>query len=146
MLWSLFGFGMGIIVASFQRWGIMLVFRAVLFIFVRCLMASAPRCLRFLMFMPSGPIELLFLLFEMANCTCIMVSRISSVGRLLIVWPMCLLILFVLYGVTFVNCLLNAFVLMTVLARKQMLLFCYICWFLLDSFAMVPHMEYGLCL
>ena len=56
------------------------------------------------MFMPSGPVGLLF---EMANCTCVAVSCISSIGRVLIVWSMCLLILFVLYGVMFVNCLLT---------------------------------------
>ena len=42
------------IVARFQRWVIVLVFRAVLYMFVRYLMASGPRCLRCLMFMPSG--------------------------------------------------------------------------------------------
>ena len=135
MLWSLFGFEMGINVARFQRWGIVLVFRAVLYMFVKYLMASDPRCLRCLMLMPSGPVEMLFVLFEIANCTCVVVSHISYVGRFLIVWPMWLLILFVLYGVTFVNCLLNAFALsmsvMAILVPKQMLLFCCVgclCW------------------
>ena len=64
MLWSLFGFGMGMIVARFQRWDIVLVFRAMLYMSVRYLMASDPRCLRCLMSMPSGPVELLFVLFE----------------------------------------------------------------------------------
>ena len=50
--------------------------------------------------MPSGSVELLFVLFEMANCA--FVRCIFSVGRVLIVWSMCLLILFVLYRVTFV--------------------------------------------
>ena len=113
-------------------------------------MASGPRCLRCLMFMPSGPVELLFVLFEMASCTCVVVSCISSVGRFLIVWSMCLLILFLLYGVTFVNCLLKAFALsmsvMAVLIPKRMLLFCCVGGFLLDSFAMVFHRECGLCL
>ena len=59
MLWS-----MGMIVARFQRWGIMLVFRAVLYMFVRYLIASGHSCLRCLMSMPSGPVELLFVLFE----------------------------------------------------------------------------------
>ena len=48
-------------------------------------MASGCRCVRCLMFMPSGPVELLFVLFEMANCTCVVVSRISLVVRFLIV-------------------------------------------------------------
>ena len=139
MLWFLFGFGMGIIAAHFQRWSIVLVFSAVLYMFVRYLVASGPRCLRCLMFMPLGPVELLFVLFEMANCTCVVVSCISSVGRFLIVWSMCLLILFVLYGVTFVNCLLNAFALsisvMVILVPKRMLLSCcvggFFCWIVL---------------
>ena len=49
------------------------------------------------MFMPSGPVEFLFVLFEMANCTCAMVSCISLVRKVLIV-SMYLLILFVLQG------------------------------------------------
>ena len=81
-------------------------------------------------------------LFEMANCTCVVVSRISSGGRFLIVQSMCLLILFALYGVMFVNYLLNAFALsisvMGVLVLIQMLLFCCVGCFLLDNFAMVP--------
>ena len=67
MLWSLFGFGMGIIVAHFQRWSIVLVLRAMLYMFVRDLMASGPKCLRCQMFMLLGPVKLLFVLFEMAN-------------------------------------------------------------------------------
>ena len=43
------------------------------------------------------------------------------------------------------NCLLKAFDLsmsvMAVLVPKQMLLFCFVGCFLLDSFAMVPHKE-----
>ena len=108
MLWSLFGFGMGMIVAHFQRWSIVLVLRVMLYMFVMYLKASVPRCLRYLMFMASGPVGLLFVLFEMANCTCVVVSRISSLGTFVIVWSMCLLILFVLYGVTFVSYLLKA--------------------------------------
>ena len=91
MLWSLFGFGMGMIATCFQRWGIVLLLKAMLYMFVRHLMASGPRCLRCLMFIPSGPVEL-FMMFEMANCTCVVVSHISSVGRVLIVWSICLLI------------------------------------------------------
>ena len=56
---------------------------------------------------------------------------------------MCLLILFVLYEVAFVNCLLNGFALsmsvMVVLVVKQMFLFCCVGGFLLNSFAMVLH-------
>ena len=98
-----------------------------------------PRCL---IFMPSGPVELLLILFEMANCICVVVSCISLVGRVLIIWSMCLLVLLVLYGVTFMNCLSKAFALsmsmMAALVPKQMLLFYCLSSFLLDSFAMVP--------
>ena len=55
---------MGMIVARFQRWGIVLVFRAVLYMFLRYLIVSGPTCLRCLMSMPSGAVELLFVLFE----------------------------------------------------------------------------------
>ena len=71
MFWSLFGFGTEMIVAHFQRWGIALVFREVSYKFVRYVMASGSRCLRCLMFMPAGLVKLLFVLFEMASCTCI---------------------------------------------------------------------------
>ena len=102
------------------------------------------------MLMPSGPVELLFVLCEMAICTWMVVSCIICVGRFLIVRSMCLLILFVRCGVTFVNCLLKAFALslsvMAVLVPKRMLLFCCVGGFLLDSFVMVPHSECGLCL
>ena len=135
MQWSLFGFKMKMIVASFQRWGIVLVLRAMLYMFVRYLMASGPRCLRCLM-LPSGPVELLFMLFEMANCTCVEVSQIFLVERFLIVWYTSLFVLLVLYRVTFVNCS-QAFVLsrsvMAVLVLKQMLLLCCVGGFLLNK-------------
>ena len=41
-----------------------------------------------LMFMPSGPVELLFVLSEMANCSFVVLSSIALVGRFLIVWSM----------------------------------------------------------
>ena len=135
MLWSLFGFVMGMIVACFQGWGIVLMLRAMLYMFVRYLMASDPRCLRYPRFMLLGPGELLFVLFEISNCTFVMVNYISLVGRVLIVWSIYLLILLVLYGVTLVNCLLKAFALsmsmMAVSVPKQMLQCCCVCGFLL---------------
>ena len=79
-----------------------------------------------------------------------MVSHIFLVERFLIVWSMCLMILFVLYGVTLVDCLLEAFPLsvsvVAVLIWKQKLLFCCVGGFLLNSFTVVAHREYGLCL
>ena len=145
---SLYLVGMGMIVSYFQRWAIVLVLRAMLYMFKMYLMASGPRCLKCLIFMPSSSVEF-FVLFEMANYICKVVSCIFLVGKVLILWSMCLLILFVLYGVTFVNCLFKAVALsmsvMTVLIPKQMLLFCCEVFFLLDSFAMMPHRECGLC-
>ena len=59
-----------------------------------------------------------------------------------------LLILFVLYGVTFINYLLKAFSLsmstLAVLVLKQIFQFCCVGDFLLNSFAMMPHRVYGL--
>ena len=150
MLWSLFGFGMGMIVAHFHRCGIVLLLRAVLYKFVRYLIASGSGCLKCLMFMLSGPAELLFLLFEMANSTCVVRSCIFLVGWFWIVWSMCLLILFVLYGVMFMNCLLKAFALFmsmtAVLVLKQMLLFCCVGGFLLKSLLWCPTGSVDWCL
>ena len=58
-------------------------------------MARGPKCFRCLMLMPSGPVELLFVLFEMASCISVVVSCIASAGRFLIVRSMRLLVLFV---------------------------------------------------
>ena len=74
LLWSLFSFKIWMIVAWFERCGIVIVLRAGLNKFVRYLITNSPRCLRCLMFMPSGPAKLLFVLFEMASCTCVVVS------------------------------------------------------------------------
>ena len=60
--------------------------------------------------------ESLFVLFEMANCTCEVVCCVSLVGRVLIVWSMCLLLLLVLYEVKFMNCLLLKALYMSVMA------------------------------
>ena len=48
---------------------IMLVLRAVLYMFMRYLMSSNPKCQRRRMFMPLGPVKLLFVLFEIDNRT-----------------------------------------------------------------------------
>ena len=71
---SLFGFEMEMIVACFQRCYIVLVFRPMLYMFVRYLMASAHKCLRYLMFIPSLSMELLFVRFEMIDCTYVVVT------------------------------------------------------------------------
>ena len=60
-LWSLLGLGIGIVFASFQTCGMTFVFRALLYSVVRYPMAIGPRCFRCLIFMLSGPVELLVL-------------------------------------------------------------------------------------
>ena len=61
MCGSLFGFGMGIILASFHVCGMLFVLSAVLYMCVSSVSAEFPKCLRCFMFMLSGPVELLFL-------------------------------------------------------------------------------------
>ena len=55
------------IMAFFPKCGIVLVLRAVKYMLVRHLMVSSPRYFRCLIFMLSGTVELLFVLFEIAN-------------------------------------------------------------------------------
>ena len=62
---------------TFPKMGIVLVF-------VWYLITSCPRCFRFLMFMLSGAVELLFMLFEMAYCTYVVVDSMSSIIRFLL--------------------------------------------------------------
>ena len=54
------GLGIGMIFACFQVLGIVFVLMEMLNMCVRYLMAVGPRCFRCLMFMLSGPVELLF--------------------------------------------------------------------------------------
>ena len=56
---SLLGLGIGIILATFQLCGTVLVLSAVLYISVSSVSAFGPRCLRCLILMLSGPVELL---------------------------------------------------------------------------------------
>ena len=66
---SLFGFGMGTMLANFDMCGIMLVLRAVFNMLVRNVSPRGPVCFRCLMFNLSGPCELLFLLYCIASWT-----------------------------------------------------------------------------
>ena len=124
----------------------MLVLRAMLYMFVKYLMASGPRCLKCLMFMPSGPV--LFVLIEMANCTCVVVSRISLARKNLD----CIGLLFV-YAIwsdickLFIKCFHFVYVSDGCFSSKvnASVLLCR-CFLLLDSFAMVPHKKCRLCL
>ena len=67
MLLLLLGLGMGIMLASFQVCGIMLVLSASVYICVRKVSPRGPRCFRCLMFILSGPVELVSLLFFIAS-------------------------------------------------------------------------------
>ena len=64
---SLLGFGMGTMLANFHMYGIMLVLRAVLNIFVRNASPRRPMCFRCLLFSLSGPCEL-FIIFALFYC------------------------------------------------------------------------------
>jgi len=105
--WSLFGLGMGIILATFQMFGIVLVFRAVLKMCVRSVMASGPKCLRCLMLMSSGPVELLFGECFIAVVICSFVIVMGSVCSLRICLSILLFRLYVVCVMLFANCLLN---------------------------------------
>ena len=61
MFMSLFGFGIGMMFATFHVYGMMLLFGDVLYMLVRYASPSGPMCLRCLMLTLSGPLELLFL-------------------------------------------------------------------------------------
>ena len=69
MCGSLLGLGMGMILASFQICGMTFVLIDKLKMWVRNCMASGPRCFKCLMFMLSGPVELLFEALDIANET-----------------------------------------------------------------------------
>ena len=64
---SLFGFGMGDMLANFHMCGIMLVLRAVFKMLVRNASPRGPMCLRCLMFSLLGPCKWLFLLCFIAT-------------------------------------------------------------------------------
>ena len=73
MFMSLLGLGIGMMLASFQTWGILSLIAA-LYMFVRYCSPFLPMFLRCLML--SGPVELLFLLFLIAACNCSVVMFI----------------------------------------------------------------------
>ena len=64
---SFSGLGIGMILASFQICGIMFRFRDRLKRSVKNWMAKGPRCFRCLIFMLSGPVELLLEALLMAS-------------------------------------------------------------------------------
>ena len=82
-------------------------FRDVLYRLVRNSIAIGPRCFRCLMFMPSAPVELLFLLFLIACMTCSDVIGMNVEFSLLVCLSMILFCISVLYFVTLTNCWLK---------------------------------------
>lgn len=105
---SLLGLGIGIILASFQFFGIMFELSAKLYMAVRYPIASEPKCLRCLMFMLSGPDELLFLDALIAAIVCSVVIVKCVVGSLWVYRSIVLLFACVVCLTTFVYCLLNS--------------------------------------
>ena len=64
---DLFGFRIGIILASFQVLGMLLFVSEKLKMSVRALMPCGPRCFRCKFDIPSGPVEEVFLVARMAS-------------------------------------------------------------------------------
>ena len=92
MFMSLFGFGIGMMFASFHVWGMMLMLSDMLYMLVRYASPSGPMCLRRLMLTLSGPVELLFMLCFIANWTCVVVSVMLVVCSLSVFLSMCLFV------------------------------------------------------
>ena len=79
---SLFGLGIGIMLANFHMWGIMFLLRAVVYMLERKVSPRGPMCFRCLMLRLSGPTELLFLLCCIASWTWVVVRVIVCLGSL----------------------------------------------------------------
>ena len=104
---SLPGLGIGIILAFFHVCGIVFVLREMLKIAVRYVSAVTPRCLRCLIFMLSGPVELLFLACLIASEVCSVVFCMVVDFSLLVNLSMILYLRCVVCFTWFVNCLLK---------------------------------------
>ena len=79
---SLFGLGIGIMLANFHMWGIMFLVRAAVYMLVRKVSPRGPMCFKCLMLRLSGPTELLFLLCCIASWTWVVVRVIVCLGSL----------------------------------------------------------------
>ena len=108
-LWSLFGFGIGMMLASFQARGMMFVLSASLYMLVKYVTALGPRCFRCCMFMLSGPSERLVFAPLIACFVCCVVMVICSVLSFLVVSSIFLCLLLVVCLTVLMNCLLKAF-------------------------------------
>ena len=93
--------------ANFHMCGIMLVLRVVFNMLVRNTSPRRPMCFRCLMFILSGPCELLFLLCFIASWTCVVVSVMSYPCILCVDLIVYLFVLCVACLTGFVNCLVG---------------------------------------
>ena len=106
---SLFGFGIGMMFASFHTCGMMLLFSAKLYMWVRYVRPRGPMFFRCLMFSLSGPVELFVLLSFIASWTCVVVSVMFCLGNFRISLSIFLFVPFVVCFVVLTNCLLKQF-------------------------------------
>ena len=117
MFMSLFGFGIGMMFASFHGCCCL-----VMCCLMRYASPSGPMCLRCLMLTLSGPVELLFC-FVLLPLGLVL----SWLSAILVFLSMCLFVLCVLCLTVLVNCLLNAFAIcvgeVNVFSLKVMVLF-----------------------
>ena len=68
---GLLGLRIGMICTTFKMLGILLLFRERLKMFVRALTACGPKCFRWRLDMPSGPVEREIFVFLMALVVCL---------------------------------------------------------------------------
>ena len=105
--------------------------------------ARVPRCLRCLMLMLSGPVELLFLDCVIAFLVCVVLMSIGVVWSFRVCLSILLLSGSVLCFMTFVNCLLNCVVfclfVIAVMLLKVMVVFGLGLGFLFVKCAIVFH-------
>ena len=150
MFMSLFGFGIGMMFASFHVCGMMLLFSDMLYMLVRYASPSGPMCMRCLMLTLSSPVELLFLLCFIATWTCVVVSVMLVDCSLSVDLSMCLFVLCALCLTVLVNYLLNAFAIcvdeVSVFSLKVMMLFLGFVYVLLASPCIVFQRVGVLCL
>ena len=104
---SLPGLGIGIILAIFHVCGIVFVLRGRLKIAVRYVSAVTPRCLKCLIFVLSGPVELLFSACFIPSEVCSIVICMGVDFSLLVNLSMILYLRCVVCFTWFVHCLLK---------------------------------------
>ena len=150
MWMSLFGLGMGTMFANFHVCGIIFLLRAVFNMLVRNASPRGPMCFRCLMFRPSGPCELLFLLCLIASWTWKVVSVMVCPCIFCIDLSIDLYDLFVACLTMLVNCFVKQFAiclgLIAIFLLNVMVLLSVGGGTLLDRPCMVFHRVCVLCL